>query len=189
METSDIIIADRFTLIQPGNSADVYNALLDDTVADSRIRVSMTGVGNDQEIREIEEAWKQIETVKSNCRFGVQLAAQPKGKASRELHCDLSDKAVLACNAADHAMNAAIGLFHTISFRLHRKLETGEIPQALYDREQQVYQKAMAHLADSREVYQHLSSVWHDEYQERVMKVNSFGNQLGNWMKVFSPAR
>ena len=38
METNDII-ADRFTLTQPGNGADVYNALLDDTDAAVRHRV------------------------------------------------------------------------------------------------------------------------------------------------------
>lgn len=180
METADIITASRQTLTQESNSLDIHSALIAEGNADESIRVAMAGVGNDVEAREIEQALTRIHDTKQECRIALRVATHQKAEASPELHCDLAGNVLLKADAANAALSAAIVVFHKLSFRLHRKLETGDITQEMYDREQAAYQAAMAHIAGSWEVYQHLSRVWHDEYQERLKKVNSFGNRLDN---------
>ena len=188
METANIITATRQFLTAHDNCGNIYNTLLDDNTASRMMHLEMDKVGNDQENVNIQEAWIRIDRTKINSRVKVQLAAQPQGKRTPELHCDLSSQAIQACDEADNALADAIRLFHRQSFRQHSQLAAGDIPQTVYEQEQAMYQAAMAHCSDSREVYQHLSSVWFDEHSKRVKRANSLRNRLGNWLKVLTPA-
>lgn len=189
METANIITATRRTLTHESNAHNIYLTLVADAHADDDIiRRAIAGVGNELEAQEIEQVLSRVLDAQRGCHFAIRVAAHRKAKATGELHYVTACHAMLKANAVDTAMGAAIGTLHKLSFRQHRKVETGQIEQTVYEREQAAYQMAMARLADRREVYQHLSSVWHDEYRERYQKAHSFSGRLSNWLKALSPA-